>query len=380
MLLLVAKVFGEIFHHFGFSAMIGEVLAGVLLGPAVLGLFSQSAYIETVAMLGLLILMLVSGMNSRFELLKTIRLKSAIISLFGVCVSLGLGALAGYLWTGDIFPAIFIGAVLSNTATEVVVRFTSKSSISHLVTAAALIDDIIAVYILGLVSTSTIKQALGLPTDPAAIAITTVGIIAFFILTIYLSKLVIIRLDVMKRLWKHKGRGIPVTFAMVLALLFAVVARYVGMHEIIGAYMAGLFIGRLREKPDALLLGRIRLNALLDDMGTVMQGVLTPFFFAYVGLLFPQLGGINLLMLLAFTAVAFGGKIAGAGMGALIVGLRGSESLKVGVAMCARGSLELAMLQFGRVTGIISLELYSVMVVMVLLTALLTPVIFRLLR
>jgi len=377
-LLLFAKVMGEVFHHYGFSPLVGEVAAGIMLGPAALGIIAQNPRIEAVAMLGLIILMLVSGMNSRFDVLARIRFKSTVVSLTGVCLSLLLGSCTGYILTGNILSALFIGAVLSNTATEVVVRFTAKSHLSHLVTGAAIIDDIIAVYILGLVSTITLKQALGLPPDISAVLLTTLGIAAFFIVVAYLSRELVVRLNVIKRLWGFRGKGVPVTFAAVLALLLAVIARYVGLHEIIGAYMAGLFIGRLRERPDAMLLSRIRLNALLDDMSNVMQAVLTPFFFAYVGLLLPSLQGINLLMFLAFLGAALAGKMFGAGLGAALLGYGWRDSVRTGLAMCARGSLELAMLQVGLVTGILSANVYLVMVVTVLATAILSPVLFRL--
>ncbi|MEM2878901.1 MAG: cation:proton antiporter [Candidatus Hadarchaeales archaeon] len=379
-LLLVAKVLGEIFHRYGFSSLIGEVMAGVILGPAIFGLISKSAQIEALATLGLIIMMLASGMSSRFDVLARVRFKSFVISLAGVCVSLLLGTGAGYLCTGNLLGAVFIGAVLSNTATEIVARFTARSHLYHVVTAAALVDDILAVYVLGITSTITLKQKLGLPADVGVILWTTVGIVAFFLSVAYLSQKLVVKFDVMKHLWRSRGRGIPVTFAIVLAMVFAVIARYIGLHEIIGAYVAGLFIGRLRERPDALLLSRIRLNALLDDMSTVLQAVLTPFFFAYIGLLFPALLGVNLFIVLALLAAAIAGKTLGSATAASAVGYNGRDSVKIGAAMCARGSLELAMIQFGKETGLLSAEIYPAMVVAILITAVLAPIMFRLMK
>lgn len=205
----------------------------------------------------------------------------------------------------------------------------------------------------------------------------TIGIVAFFLAVGYLSKELIIKRDLTKKLWNIKHRGIPITFAILLALAIAVISRRVGLHYIIGAYMAGLFISRLREQPDALLLKRIRLNNLLDDMTNSLEMVLTPLFFVYVGLTFnPNWGEVNLLLLVALIAVAFLGKIIGAGVSAYSIGCKKDGALEIGIAMCSRGSLELAVLHFGLISNVITPELFAVMVVTTLSTTILTPIMF----
>jgi Kef-type K+ transport system membrane component KefB len=162
-------------------------------------------------------------------------------------------------------------------------------------------------------------------------------------------------------------------------LALAVIARHIGLHEIIGAYMAGLFIGRLRERPDALLLSRIRLNAILEDATTSLQAILTPMFFVYVGLMFaPDWGLVDFSLLAMLITVAFAGKIIGCGAGAAAMGYKQRDSLTIGTAMCSRGSLELAVLQFGLLSGVVMRELFAVMVVTTLTTTILTPVLFKL--
>lgn len=387
-LLLFAKLFGEFLHHFGFSSLIGEVAVGIIFGPALLGwivipavgepISATAEAIRGVAMLGLIVLMLATGMNSRFDMLMRVRFKALVVAVSGMAVSFALGFGAAYAWTHQLLPSLFIAAALSNTATEVVARVARHSRFSHLITGAALIDDILAVYILGILSTATLKQTLGQPVDFSVLLWATIGIVAFFVIVGYLSRKLVIKADIMKRLWRFEHRGVPLTFALILALTLAVIARYIGLHEIIGAYMAGLFIGRLRERPDALLLSRIRLNTILDDTTMVLQSILTPMFFVYVGLMFaPNWGQVNFMVLLALVAAAFAGKLIGCGAGAAAVGYKGGELAEIGTAMCARGSLELAVLQFGLLSGIVSAELFAVMVVATLSTTLLTPIIFK---
>jgi Kef-type K+ transport system membrane component KefB len=186
-------------------------------------------------------------------------------------------------------------------------------------------------------------------------------------------------MDIMRKLWKFERRGVPLTFAVCLALALAVIASYVGLHMVIGAYMAGLFISRLRERPDALLMSRVRLNEMLEDITISLQAILTPLFFVYVGLSFaPQWGKLNLVMLLALIAAAFAGKIIGCGIGAAAVGYRGRSRLEIGTAMCSRGSLELAVLLFGfkAVEGF-TMELFAMMVTVTLVTIIATPILYK---
>ncbi len=381
-LLLCAKIFGELLHHLGFSALIGEVAVGIVLGPAVFGWIKPDAYIEAVAMLGLIVLMLVAGMNSRFDMLMKVKFKAFVISVSGVAVSFALGFGVTYAWSQQLLPSLFVAAVLSNTATEIVIRITEHSRFRDLMVGAALIDDILAVYILGILSTATLKHGL----DFSVFIWSTLGIVAFFIIIGYLSHELVVKRNIMRKLWKFEQRGIPLAFAICLALALAVIAQRIGLHAIIGAYMAGLFIGRLRERPMVTLQSRVRLNTMLNSITNSLQSLLTPMFFVFVGLSFginPSTGEllnwsqVNFLLLLALILAAFGGKLIGCGAGAAAVGYRGRELTEMGTAMCARGSLELAVLQFGLLSGVVDSELFAVMVLTTLITTILTPVLFK---
>jgi len=379
-LLLCAKIFGELLHHLGFSPLIGEVAVGVIFGPALLGWVAispgepTSEAIRGVAMLGLVVLMLVSGMNSRFDLFMKVKFKALVIAVGGMAVSFALGFVVPYAWGYGLIPSLFVAAALSNTATEVVARATEGRPLSQLMVSAALIDDILAVYILGILSTSVLRGAL----DLSVILWATLGIIAFFLIVGYLSHELIIKRGIMRKLWKFERRGVPLAFAICLALALAVIAQNIGLHAIIGAYMAGLFIGRLRERPMVTLQSRIRLNKMLDDTATSLQSILTPMFFVFVGLRFaPEWGQVKFAMLGVLLLAAFVGKMVGCGAGAIAVGYRGRDVSMVGVAMCARGSLELAVLYFGLEAGVVPLDLFAVITVVTLTTTLLTPVLFK---
>ncbi|MEW6593111.1 MAG: cation:proton antiporter [Candidatus Hadarchaeota archaeon] len=376
-LLLFAKGFGEIFHHYGFSPIIGEVAVGVVFGPAVFGWFRPDAYIESVAMLGLIMLMLTSGMNSRVDLFKKVKFKATVVALGGMGVSFFLSFLVVYAGGYGVLPALFVAAALSNTATEIVARVTEGHHLHQLFVGAALIDDILAVYVLGVLSSIAIKGQI----DTIGILWTTFGILMFFLFVGLVSYELIIKRNVMKILWRLEHRGIPLAFVVVFTLALAVIAQQIGLHAIIGAYMAGLFIGRMRERPKITLQSTIRLNKMISEVSGSLQSLLTPMFFVYIGLQFaPNWGAVNYVVLPVLVLAAFAGKILGCGSAASLVGHE-KEAAVVGVAMIPRGALELAVIQFGllSIAGFTQ-ELFAMMVITTLATTLVGPILYRIVK
>lgn len=372
-LFLYAKVLGEAFHHFGFPSLVGEVLTGIVLGPAVLGWVAPDAYLEGIAMLGLVVLMLVSGMNSRFDLLSKLKFKSAMISIPAAGLSFLFAFAIPYTMGFSFTTSLFIGAALTNTSTDVLARVVERHRLGSVLMGAALIDDIIAVYIIGIISAMVINQSIGV----LGLLRVTVLIVVFFIGIAYSSRELMVKRNIIKPLWRLEERGGPIAFALSLALALAVLAHWVGLHMIIGAYMAGLFISRLRERRTPTLVSRIQLNKILDEVSVSLESVLTPIFFAYVGLqLAPEWNHLNPLLIMGLIAAAFGGKFVGGSFGGWVSGYR-KEAHAIGAAMCSRGALELALLHFGLRAEIIPSDVFSSMVLLVILTALLSPVLFK---
>ncbi len=378
-LFLYAKVFGEAVHHFGFSSLIGEVAAGIIFGPALLNLVQTGPtagglQIEGVAQLGLIVMMLTSGMNSRFDILSKIKFKALAISLPAAGLSFFLAFLVPYALGYSIITSLFIGVALSNTATDIVARVSRGHRLEPVVVGAGLIDDVIAVYTIGILSIVSRGQNL----DMSGFIWTTIGIILFFVIIAWASKELIVKRDLMRVLWRREERGAPIAFALSLALALGAIAHQIGLHMIIGAYMAGLFISRLRERPMVTLQSRIRLNNLLSDASVSLESVLTPIFFAFVGLqLSPDWWNINVILFLGLFLAAFGGKFFGGSFGAAVAGFK-KEKWTIGTAMISRGALEMALLHFGLAAGVLTAPVFSVMVLLVILTAILTPILFKL--
>ncbi len=390
-LLLFAKVFGELFGRMGFSPLIGEVAVGVFLGPAVLGLVvitpgdAVSEGISAVAMLGLVVLMLGTGLNSRFDVFMKVKSKAVVIAFWGVVISFALGFFVPLAAGFPPVACVFVAAAISNTATEVVARFVQKGKHSQIIISAALIDDIMAVYVIGLLS-AVVLTGMGTGATMSTAALVslfvwvTLGIFLFFMLVTYLSRKLIIEGNMMNKIFQFERGGAPITIILIMTLVFAVSAQYIGLHAIIGAYMAGMFISRMRERPDSLLVSQIQLNKILDNVTTTLQSFLTPMFFVFVGLSLPSPDKIGIGMLplfLALLAVAFTGKMIGCGLGAALSGYRGRDIETIGVAMCSRGALEIAILLFGVQSGLVPDDLFAVMIFVVIMTTVITPVLYK---
>jgi len=375
LLLVVAKSLEWAFEHFDVHPIIAHVLTGILLGPFVLGIVQPARELEVLAEFGLIMMMLYMGLTSNFSAIAQNTKKAVVVAILGVAFSFLFGFLTVYAFGKGTAAAIFIGATLGNTAIEVtsgvLVRERVRREVSSILMGAAFVDDIIAVYLIGIIT--GIKAG---NLNPASFGVLTVKIFAFIAFTLLFSEFVFKR---SKRFYAIvKNLNVFFTFTLILTFTLAIIAEWVGLNQIIGAYLAGLTISRLRERRDPLVITRIKLNELIEDLQVVLTEFFIPLFFIYVGLKFnPPLKSlsVSLVVLLYLSAVL--GKLLGCGLGARISGLGWSDSIAVGIGMGGRGSLELAILTFGLNNGIIDQSLFASVIIVSMLTALTTPVFFK---
>ncbi|KYC54116.1 MAG: Sodium/hydrogen exchanger family protein [Candidatus Methanofastidiosum methylothiophilum] len=164
----------------------------------------------------------------------------------------------------------------------------------------------------------------------------------------------------------------------IFTLVFALFASFIGLHEVVGSFLAGLILSRVKEREDPMLSFRIRFNEITGEMNTLMRFFFMPLFFVYIGLLFNRENKeINIILITLLFLAAMSGKIIGCGLGSKISRLTNRDSIIVGVGMCGRGSLELAIVRYGFTNGVISNEIYSSIVILTLLTIIITPILFR---
>jgi Kef-type K+ transport system membrane component KefB len=390
LLLLFGRALGEVFRRFEFQPLIGEVLAGLILGPALLGFIVFSIGdenpLEYFSQFGILMLMLLAGLITDFESFAENKMSSIVIGAFGVIVSFVMVFLPIHFLLGvDFLQSLFIAAILSNTAIEVcagILIHSTNQKIKNVVLGASFVDDIIAVFLIGIVSSMVLLPEKTL--DIMEIVWLAVRVIIFLFVA-----LVVVSWPLEKLFdWLHKGAEEykwMLTTTFVLTFLFALVATWVELHYVIGAYIAGLIVGKWGSRVGPMLRRRITWRKLVDDIDTPLRAIFGPIFFGYIGLLVsvivievsaPLWEVVSLILVISI--LAFLGKILGCGLGARICKFNESESIVIGTVMCGRGALELVLLSFGLEIGAITEPQFISLVIVTLITIVLTPILYTL--
>jgi Kef-type K+ transport system membrane component KefB len=363
--------------------MIGEVLAGIVLGPSLLGWIDPSATgqpgasLAVVSQLGVLVLVLLAGMElGREGLRQAMKERSILVAFVEFVLPFALGySLATAL--GMNFPqALFLGTALAVTALPVSVRILMDlnllhSKIGRAIVSVALANDLVAFAMLGLILEITRLGATSL--DPGILGYAILKNVLFLglVLCISVGLKAAMRaqpggLPYFQRLLnKLGGREQGMAISIILALFLGAAAEAVGIHFAIGVFYGGVLI-------TPKLLGEARFVKMRSAVQTITFGLLAPIFFGFVGLNFTLAFG-SWPIIVVITVIAFFGKLFGGVLGGLFAGFRGKPLLALGVGLNARGMMELLLAQVGLAAGIIDADLYSALVVMTLVTTLSTP-------
>lgn len=375
-LLVFAKTLEWLFEKKDVHPILAHILTGMILGPFLLNVISPSEPLKVLSEFGLLMMMLYMGLTSNFSSIASNKAKAISVAGLGVAFSFFLGFSTVYLFGKGLAAAIFVGVTLGNTAIEVTSGVLLKSrvgkEISSILMGAAFADDIMAVYLIGIITAMTKGELALFP-----LVILTIKIAIFITAVLLLSEYIFKR-----SVWFYsilRNLNIFFTFTIILTFLLAIVAERVGLHQIIGAYLAGLTISRLREMRDPLVLSKIKLNELIGDLQVVLTEFFMPLFFIYVGLMFnPSLNELNVALIVLLYLAAVLGKLLGCGLGMRAFGFDWKSAMLVGIGMGGRGSLDLAILKFGIEEGLIDQGLFATSVIVSMLTAVTTPQFFKL--
>ena len=381
-ILVAAKASGLLVVRFGQPAVVGELAVGVILGPTAINLFDlgflsapelETIVVEDLAVLGVIFLMFLAGLETDLEEVSKVRAVAILAGTLGVVFPIVLGTVGSLPFGFDLEEAIFIGIILSATSVSISARtlmelgvLQSRQGVSIL--AAAVIDDIIVILVLSFF----IAFAVDTENGGGGGGVGEVALIVGRVLLFLAVALVVGRflLPSLMR-WAANApmsEGVIAT-AIVVTLLYAWFAEYVGEVALItGAFLAGI------------LLRRTEVHRIMDEkMRTIAYGFFVPIFFVGVGLSANarafELPDIFLLAVICVIAVA--SKLAGSGAGALLAGENLRSSVQIGTGMISRGEVGLIVASVGLAQGLIDTDLFSVMVLMVLVTTLITPILLK---
>ena len=368
--LLAAKVLGELSERVGQPAVLGELLAGVLLGPSVLGLVPLSAGIQLVAEIGVVLLLFEVGLATDLAKLLSVGGPAMAVALAGMALPFGGGYLLTRLLGYGSLASIFVGAALTATSIGITARVLSElksldTREGQIILGAAVVDDVLGLVILAVVGQIAEKGSVG----PATVF--TSSALAMGFLAVAIAAGIPLGRWLVGFVGRAGVRGVLVAASVAFAFLLAVAAHAAGSAEIIGAFAAGLALARTNRRHD------------IDQALKPMVDVFAPVFFVFVGAqvdvrLLDPFAAANrpaLLLALGLTAVGFLGKFA-AGFCAWGPGRRAF----IGAGMVPRGEVGLIFASLGRATGAFAEGVFVAVVVAVFATTFLAPPLLKALK
>ncbi|NIQ95006.1 MAG: cation:proton antiporter [Desulfuromonadales bacterium] len=388
-LLIITRLFGELAERVGQPSLLGELVSGIFLGilihyyggefPTLAGLPKNEVFIALTD-LGIFFLMLLGGIEMHPRDLVKASGSASIVALFGMLVPLGIGMGFGWLILPEspyrFAQTLFLGTALAITAVPVAIKVLMdmkmlETDIGQMIVSAAVIDDVLSLVLLA-VMTAMIETG-ALP-DGDGLLLLGGKVVLFFVIATLLGRYIFPLMG--RRLKKARAEEFEFSALLVAALAYALLAEKLGMHFILGAFLAGLFFVR-RTIDDKTY------NDIFRKTSALTTGFLAPIFFASIGMRLElaalwNIPGLVILLILAATV----GKVVGAGASAKLMGFSTRESLAVGSAMNARGAVELIVADIALRAGLFSLpeppppevsNLFSAVVIMAVVTTLITP-------
>ncbi len=372
-ILIAAKGFGLCARKIKMPMVVGEIIAGLVIGPVFLGLVETNNSIELLAKIGVLLLMFEAGLDTDLkQLIKTGPVALAI-ACAGVFVPLVLGTIMYMCFYGfsamgsaEFYKALFTGCIMTATSVGITVEVLKelgkiKGHVGTTILSAAIIDDVIGIIVLTFVI--GLSGAGGVTTSPSTVIIQTV---LFFVFAIVVGFILYHAFKLADKRWPHTRR-LPI-MGLTLCFAFAYIAEeWFGIADITGAFVAGIVLCSIE---DAHYIYR-----KMDISSYMLFG---PIFFVKIGL-DTDLSGVGSMALfcLAFVAVALIGKIIGCGLTAKICKFTWPDSLKVGVGMMTRGEVALIVTSKGLTAGLIDSTFYAPVICLIICSSILTPILLK---
>ena len=374
LILLSTKLLGMLTQPFQLPQVVGALLAGLILGPAMLNVLKETEFLSQLSDLGVIVILFTAGMTTDLRELKNAGKSGFGVALCGVRVPLAMGTAVGWLagkagWLpgNTLLEDVFLGTVLTATSVSITVETLKEldkldTKVGGTILAAALIDDV-----LGLIALTVVSSLAG---EGTSLLVVLLRIALFFVFAVVAALLA-------NRFFRWMidqadGRNLrryPV-LAFVLCLLMAYCAEeFFGVADIIGAFAAGLVVA---STPKA--------KYIEVKFTTLSYLLLTPVFFASIGINveLPELNGGLAVFSLLLLAVAVLSKVIGCGLGARLCGFRGDECIQVGTGMACRGEVALIVANRGLSMGVLSQTMMTPIIITVVGCAILTPILLKL--
>ncbi len=375
-IMVAAKIMGLAVRKLNVPQVVGEILAGLIIGPSILGFVQQSDFLSQMAEIGVILLMFSAGLGTNLRDMAKTGLTAFLVACMGVFVPLLCGTLLYMAFYGfdsigsaEFYKALFIGTILTATSVSITVKALAemgklKTKLGTLIVSAAIIDDVIGIIVL----TMVVGMSTGKGGSGQIIAVAVRSALFF----VFSGGIGFVIYKIFKRLdakYKHTQR-IPI-LGLALCMFMAYAAeRYFGVADITGAFVAGIILCNIQDAD--YIERKMNINSYM---------LFGPVFFAGIGLKtdVSHISPDIILFSVCFVIVGLIAKIIGCGVTARLSRYSFGDSLKVGVGMMTRGEVALIVAQKGLSAKIIKPVFFTPVILLIIVSSILTPIALKML-
>ena len=357
-ILIASKIAGSLSVRLGQPSVLGKLLVGILLGPSVLGLITETQTLAEISQIGVILLMFIAGLETDIQEFKRTGKASVFVGFGGIIFPLALGYFVGIMLNLTSVESWFLGLLLSATSVSISVQALKemnqlKTREGTTILGAAVIDDVVVI----------IALAFLMSFAGGDVNLTTVILkkVIFFAGAILVGWKFIPWF--LRKFTSLKVTETLITSALIICFIYAYLAEYAGVAAIIGAYIAGLAISVTDYK-----------QQIFEKVETISYSIFVPVFFTSIGVA-AQFSGImeNLGLIVILSILAILTKLVGGSLGAKAAGFGWQSSLGIGSAMVSRGEVALIIASIGIQSQLLSQDMFAIIVVVILVTTIVTP-------
>ena len=378
-ILLCTKAMGLLTKKFHLPQVVGALLAGLLLGPAVFNILVPSEFITQLSGIGVIVLMFSAGLETDMESFKKCGLAAFVIAILGVLVPLGGGFVLSYIFNGSLIPNdvqdanllmqnIFIGVILTATSVSITVETLKEMGklnvpAGNAIMGAAIIDDILGIIALTIVTStadpSGSSEGIGIVLLKIAGFFVFAGVVGYIFYRIFKSWT--------DRAEKDLRRFVITSFVFCLLLSY-IAEEYFGVADITGAYLAGLVISQTHRTQ--------YIESRFDHLSYLL---LSPIFFASIGINaeLPAMTPMIIIFSVILVLLAVLSKLVGCGVGAKFFGYSTKECIQIGAGMVSRGEVALIVANKGAEVGLMPASFMGPVIIMVIATTIISPILLK---
>ncbi|WP_442601914.1 cation:proton antiporter [Paenibacillus sp. KN14-4R] len=358
-ILLATKIAGDISVRLGQPAVLGKLLIGIIIGPALLGWIQKTEMIDSLSEIGVLLLMFIAGLETDLKALNQNRNSSLAVAVGGIIFPLVGGFLTGYFMGLEQSHSLFLGLMLSATSVSISVQTLKelgqlKSRESTTILGAALIDDILVVVSLAVMMSF-------LTTEDVSLGLLLGKKVLFFVVVILAGWKIVPW--VMRKLAPLAVSEAIISAGLIICFAFSYFAEYMGVAGIIGAFAAGIAISQTKYKEE-----------VEHKIEPIAYVIFVPVFFVSIGLSVTFVGILDQIwFIIGLTLVAIATKLIGSGLGARLTGFKGKSAFGIGAGMVSRGEVALILGAIGLESQLLDEKYFTSIIIVVILTTIVTP-------